>query len=204
MHIADDSSTTNPVIWHNILQVVLPVSVLLNLTPSIMDPPTIRSNDITSSALTQVIPSLPCGSQSLSRLLQLPAELRLMVLRDLLVQSTPIDMRESYDHPYIVHNKGRERDARGRFVKQTWKAIVSGYRLTPSIISTCQHLFHEALPVLYLENNLRIDIQMYWNQRAHNLGLPQPNGVHILLSPLDSSEILRLNGQSTTLNDTLI
>lgn len=92
--------------------------------------------------------------------MQLPAEVRLMVLRYLLVRGTPIASRELYSHPYSVHNKGRERDGRGRFVKQTRKATVSGYHFTPSIIRTCQQLSGEALHVLYHCNTLQVHISM--------------------------------------------
>lgn len=168
-----------------------------------MAPPATLFDGTVSSALTQVTPSLPYNPQSSSRLLQLPAELRLMVLRNVLVRHDSIYARESYDHPYLAHNKGRERDAKGRFVKQARQATVSGYRLTPSIIRTCQRLFHEALHVLYHENNLRIDIQMYWNQTAIDSGLRQPNDAQILFSMLDSGKLLQFIGPHTVVNETL-
>lgn len=160
-------------------------------------------NGTLPSALTQVTPSLPCDPQPLSRLVQLPAELRLMILRDLLVRCGSICARELYDHPYLVHNKGRERDSKGRFVKQPRISVVSGHYLTPSIIRTCQHFFHEALPVLYRENSLQIDIQTCWNRSGLISGPRQPSEAQVMLSMLDSTNLVNILGPHTTMNQTL-
>lgn len=118
-----------------------------------------------TTPLTKVIPSLTRASQSASLLIQLPAELRLQVLRYLLVAETPIKYRQQYRNSSLGRTQKRKRDARGRFVPQDSpaegtpsKRMVRGYRISPSVIRTCQHIFAEALPILYNENTLHITI----------------------------------------------
>lgn len=101
------------------------ISASLN-SQSTMSPSTPQPNAMSyisrASALTQVLPSLSSASQSSSLLMHLPAESRLMVLRDLLVLDTPIASREWYDEPEPLRIGRRKqahrraRDARGRFV----------------------------------------------------------------------------------------
>lgn len=88
--------------------------------------------------------------------MRLPAELRLMVLRYLLVANEPISSREPYKYSYAVYGIQK------LFVKETGKVTISGYGLTPSVICTCQRLAPEALAVLYGENTLQINIATNW------------------------------------------
>lgn len=122
------------------------------------------SEALRATALTKVIPYLPPASQSSSLLIQLPIELRLMVLRYLLISETQIGYRRHYENPILGRNKARERkrngDSKGQFVEREPepKRTMEGYHVTPSVIRTCQHIFAEALPILYNKNFLCIKI----------------------------------------------
>lgn len=130
-------------------------------------PSSTTGEGVRSTALTSLVPSLPPASQRSSRLIQLPAELRLEVLRYLLVTDVPIDRRLEYQNPGFEPTRKkvpkRARDAQGRFVVggPTHKQLIRGYHITPSVLRACQHIFQEALPILYYENTLQVKVFTY-------------------------------------------
>lgn len=115
-------------------------------------------NGANSSVVTQVVPSLPRASQSSSPLIQLPPELRLMVLRYLLLKNVPISSRRSRKRYHTVDSVQKEPTEQSCSIEQNQSSLVSGNRLTPSIMCTCQQLCMEAVPILYGESVLRINI----------------------------------------------
>lgn len=92
----------------------------------------------------------PRANQGYSRLLSLPAEIRVKIWQELLVADGPISRRTLY----LVENKGVPL-SNGPSI--TSYAVVRGYHLTPAILRTCQMLYTEARPTLYEDNTLRID-----------------------------------------------
>lgn len=131
--------------------------------------------------------------------MQLPAELRLMVLRYLLVRTSPISSRDSYDHPYKVHDGQRDRTEQGRSIKLSQTSVVSGYHLTPSIICTCRQIFNEAFPILYNENTLEIDITTNWVRAPiiypfSRANLQVNTGIRAKATILDQESIVQHNG----------
>lgn len=126
-----------------------------------MSPSTSQPNAMSQAAahpvLTRVILYLPPVTHFSCSLMRLPAELRLMVLRDLLILHMPIASREIEPEPLRPRGKRRaqkrERDVRGRFVSVPFQS----YLATLAIIRTCQQLFSEALLILYHENTLAIE-----------------------------------------------
>lgn len=165
-----------------------------------MASPISPSNVTPSSALTQVMPSLPRNPQSSNRLMHLLAELRVMVLHDLLARPRSIFSRYTDDHPFMVHNKQRERGVKGRFIKRIRSSSVSDHRLTPAILSTCQYLFNEAIHILYHEKILRLDISMQWNRRTYNFGVRSLRDICVTFSMLDSEDILYYRDQEQGLD----
>lgn len=106
-----------------------------------------------ASKLTEVVPSRACRSQRSSPFVRLPGEIKLIILRHLLVRDKPISTRTDYE----ILVEGAKRDERGRFVKRTTqKQQVQGYNLSPAILRTCQRLFADGLPILYGDNTLEV------------------------------------------------
>ena len=93
-------------------------------------------------ATTQLVPSLPAGDQSSSRLLQMPTEVRLVVLRQLLVAKRVSDeppLRAQIIRSYHVLVE--------RMVIQN---------LATQLLRCCQQLLAEGSIVLYTYNTLPI------------------------------------------------
>ncbi|KAK5938800.1 hypothetical protein PMZ80_008992 [Knufia obscura] len=137
-----------------------------------------------SSKMSSCKPSLPFKDQAQSPLLQLPAEIRLMILREVLLSPAPLSERASYEKPCkqwcqpkkeIQPRKKSKRTSLPRKAKEKQKAIVetsdgesedeakevktklvAGYNLAPAILRTCQALLIEGWPVLYEGNILKL------------------------------------------------
>lgn len=92
-----------------------------------------------TTSLTAVRPSLQQKEQRQSRLLRLPAEVRLIILRQLLKCESPIYSLSSTDD--ISYLGSIQRSAQ--------------------LLRTCQLIHHEGLAVLYLENTLCIDFMSF-------------------------------------------
>lgn len=103
----------------------------------------------------------PRASQQQSRLMQLPTELRLMILRELLTIDYPIAERDQYAKPWRQAPwEPRRRRKNGRYLKTTKTTRVVGFNLTPAILRTCQELLVNGWPILYRENTLQIDFTL--------------------------------------------
>lgn len=98
--------------------------------------------------------NLPEADQGQSRLLSLPAEIRLNILRNLLVTDETIGERSDYN----VVNLRPRRDSNGRFQSPRVTTRRRGYSLNPAVLQTCQLL--NIPSELYKENVVRIDITM--------------------------------------------
>lgn len=72
------------------------------------------SNNQDDLPLIEEPASLAAERQGDSRLMKLPAELRLMILREVLVANKPLSARSTYTAP-IALNGGPRRDKNGRF-----------------------------------------------------------------------------------------
>lgn len=98
--------------------------------------------------------NLPEADQAESRLLSLPAEIRLNILQNLLVTDEPIAERSDYD----VVNLRPRRNSIGRFQAPRVTTRRRGFGLSPAVLQTCQLL---SVPsALYKDNVVRIDITM--------------------------------------------
>ncbi|KAK4916556.1 hypothetical protein LTR66_017008 [Elasticomyces elasticus] len=137
--------------------------------------------------LSKVKPSRDPQAQSQSPLLRLPAEIRLEILRELLVSAENLGSPKTYPSPRIEAlpptprrqrrpQKAKDKlDPKGYYhdnqtpssaAKQTQSKkpvpavkYVQGHHLYPSILRTCQTLLREGLPLLYGENALNIEIR---------------------------------------------
>ncbi|KAK5081261.1 hypothetical protein LTR05_008055 [Lithohypha guttulata] len=101
-------------------------------------------------------PTLPTHSQDQSRFMQLPAEVRLNILRMGLVSSEGLDVRKQYLIPSMPGPNANAKDG----LPQRRTKIVEGYGLVPALLVLCQYLFKEAYPVLYHENTLVLHFQL--------------------------------------------
>ncbi|KAK5102085.1 hypothetical protein LTS08_004545 [Lithohypha guttulata] len=101
-------------------------------------------------------PTLPTHNQGQSRFMQLPAEVRLNILRMGLVSSEGLDVRKQYLIPSMPGPKANAKDG----LPQRRTKIVEGYGLVPALLVLCQYLFKEAYPVLYHENTLVLHFQL--------------------------------------------
>lgn len=88
----------------------------------------------------------PRNAQLQSRLVRLPAELRIKILRNLLVSDGPIQSLARC----IRDTKRTTEDGNVRYAK--------GVRLSAQVLSTCQILYNEARDILYHENTIEVDI----------------------------------------------
>jgi len=130
---------------------------------------------MSTTSLTSVTPLSLAKSQQQSRLLCLSAELRLMILRELLVHPGAIKAREEYEksdtnkmsttpepttdqsaNEVMGRSKTPEVEQSQNRIEQSVKEV-QGYHLTPAILRTCQILFWEGLPLLYSENTLGLN-----------------------------------------------
>lgn len=92
-----------------------------------------------------------------SRLIQLPAEIKLMILRLLLVHDGPLRARNWYGekpHPKVP----KEARQFARRLREADEEVAVSYNLSPEILATCQTLYHEGYPLLYKNNTLGIQI----------------------------------------------
>lgn len=95
--------------------------------------------------------TLPVADQSSSPLMRCPPEIRLQILRELLVTGEPLDERKTYTEKPGWN--GKYKDKRGRYTR--WYAnSYLGYNLTPAVLLGCQGLLQEGWPLLYQENTL--------------------------------------------------
>lgn len=92
------------------------------------------------------------ANQQQSSLMQLPAEIRVMILRSVLVADEPLTTKSTYPDPAFQPPRSK-RDNRGRFVAQKARNV-QGYRLYPHVLGACQNLLREAFDLLYKQNTL--------------------------------------------------
>lgn len=103
------------------------------------------------------------AGQQQSRLMRLPAELRLPILRELLVAEQPLDRRSEYHVASIEH---RQRAGGTWYTRQEF-TFTNGYRLSPQVLSTCQTLLNEGFSILYKENILVLSIHVHGFTECH-------------------------------------
>ncbi|KAK5330941.1 hypothetical protein LTR70_000263 [Exophiala xenobiotica] len=122
-------------------------------------------------------PSLPRAKQSRSSLMRLPSELRLMILRELLVNEQPLLDRTLYEAKKSTEAAKDTEDTcdlpategDGLFFPKT--QFVSGYELNPAILRACQQLYAEGRPVLYAENIIGLRVcSSAWTKFIINRG----------------------------------
>lgn len=130
--------------------------------------------------LTEIIPSLPAASHDGSTLMTIAPEIRVKILRELLVaNSGSIDERKSYftSGSETIENqndKRRHKSSKSRKAvkrKQSARKEVEGYGITPSILRCCQLLLREGLVVLYGENTLVLDINIMYSLQLTSAAL---------------------------------
>ncbi|KAK5944496.1 hypothetical protein PMZ80_003778 [Knufia obscura] len=118
-------------------------------------------------------PFMSASPQQQSTLMRLPAEIRLMILHELLVSTLPIAKRQQYlEQGFQPTSEKRKRNARGQFSRKTAN-YVTGQRLNPAILLTCQNLLLEGWDLLYHENTLSIALRSsnsidYNDHRCHS------------------------------------
>lgn len=89
--------------------------------------------------------------------MQLPVEIRVMILRSVLVHDGPLRARNWYGekkHPKVPPKKRRYM----RSVRERKEEVAESYELSPEILATCQTLFNEGYPLLYSSNTLGLQI----------------------------------------------
>jgi len=96
--------------------------------------------------------------------MRLPVELRLIVLRDLLVNAQPLLYRRLYEtRKFDEMAQGPEATSDSPAIEEgsltSPKAhIDSGYDLNPVVLYVCQQLYAEGRPVLYVENTIGLRV----------------------------------------------
>lgn len=119
--------------------------------------------------------SLPRADQQQSRLLSMPAELRLKILEELLVTNSTISTRRQYPSRCIeIHASSNKPRAPPRRLRPRKKksvnsvtdesqeehvVMVTGIELYPQILAICQALLVEGIPLLYGKNRLGMSLQ---------------------------------------------
>lgn len=98
----------------------------------------------------------PAASQNGSPFVRLPAELKLIILRKLLVTSKPVGKPQTYKPDYRLPRRWMKQGKRMRKKKR-----VRGYQLHPQILATCQQLFNEGRHLLYTENTLVLNAYLW-------------------------------------------
>lgn len=102
---------------------------------------------------------LPAANQNQSSFMRLPAEIRLIILRELLVAREPIDKRTRTGEQ--AGPNGKYKDKRGRFTRK-YENFYFSYGLCPTILSTCQSLLSEGWSLMYHENILVLNMHAGW------------------------------------------
>lgn len=100
--------------------------------------------------------------QTQSRLVALPAEIKSMILKQVLVADQPISARAPIPGrvPYRYDSNGRARDFRGRFISTAaGPPLAIGHGLTPAILRTSQSLLASGRLEMYHGNVLQLDVQ---------------------------------------------
>lgn len=104
------------------------------------------------------------ADQSGSSLLQLPDELRLLILRELLFSEEPLLHELKY--PRSARYDGTKKPKRSRnSTGQFLTAEVRGYHLYPAVLATCQTLWYEGSPIFYKENVIVVRIYHAGNSK---------------------------------------
>ena len=85
-------------------------------------------------------------------LTDLPAEIRVMILRELLESETPIHQRSKYIAQGLQSVGNARRKSRSK------RPYLVGYRLNPSILAVSKLFYREGYPILYGSNVLVLDI----------------------------------------------
>lgn len=94
----------------------------------------------------------------------LPTEIRLIILRELLVVEQPLAKRRTYEPPRAkwyyttAWNCAEEQDFVENLQFLLGETVVSGYGLTPAVLGVCQELLYQGWPLLYGENTLEVDM----------------------------------------------
>ncbi|KAK5953416.1 hypothetical protein OHC33_005360 [Knufia fluminis] len=102
---------------------------------------------------------LPQNAQTASRLLQLPAEIRVITFRHLLRAAAPIE-------PHGVER----RDGTTRVVVMRGRShYLANLSLSTQLLGCCQTLYHQALHILYQENTLVISFTSGKYEREINV-----------------------------------
>jgi len=114
--------------------------------------PNVEASVITEHSLVQG------ASPEQSRLLRLPVELRVVILRQLLLTENPIARPQTYVRQIYNKPLERPRNSRGQFQKRTIDRIVDGHHLTLAVLMVCRLLLEEGRPILYEENRLMIQV----------------------------------------------
>lgn len=128
--------------------------------------PLSRNVEDLRSLMSLPIPRLLAADQQDSLLFALPAELRTIILKELLVNAHTIATREAYlkpPAPSYVQKRFLGQGLMGRtldkhcFSRDPY-TTVSGHHLYPEVLACCQQLFTEGLSILYNQNYLAIRI----------------------------------------------
>lgn len=152
------------------------------------------SSDLPKTVTIDSAKSLPVADQSNSRLMQIPSEIRLMILREVLHSQMPVAQRQVYEVnkmnlrskpveiPEVLQKRTRvslPRNAKNLEAaempesKKKRAKKVLGYRLSPHILRTCQSLLREGWPLLYGENTVVLNAYpdpSYDNYRSISFG----------------------------------
>lgn len=114
---------------------------------------------------------LPQLNQNQSRLMRLPPELRLVILRELLVSDNAVEstfaLKTNEQHPEYneleIDSFWNSHMPRNRYGAM-WKgrARRNKFRFHTRILRTCQKLMHEGWSLMYAENTLAIHIARHW------------------------------------------
>lgn len=99
----------------------------------------------------------PRANQGKSGLLALPAELRVKILRELLVADEPVGVRQLTGRTTSI-TVPAGLDANGQTIYNTTTTPETGFGISPAILRTCQQLNHEGEFEMYAGNTLRIDV----------------------------------------------
>ncbi|KAK5102543.1 hypothetical protein LTR70_000401 [Exophiala xenobiotica] len=154
-------------------------------------------------------PSLAMEGQEQSSFMTLPAEIRLMILREVLSRKVPLFGRETYMMPdrkqqsttTVKAKKEATRKPLPRSAKperrnppqpivENYYKPVRGYGLSPAVLAACQSLLHQGWPILYGENTLTIDF------RPHEI---KP---HIYVSAIFNTLVARVRDRLRLVSDT--
>lgn len=98
-----------------------------------------------------------------------------------------------------MHNSKRDSTEDSHSITSSQTPIVSGYRLTQSIISVCRRLPIEAISILCKEISLKINITTDWTQAPDTYPFTRANlhtnpGTHAKVTILDEDHIVEHNG----------